>query len=239
MSSVTGFVLVCSGSEGMEWAESGPGNLARINAWLGERRFAPIVDLADKYAVGSKHPQLYLFAAGYNYFPEDEFITFFRVLRWNMPECCLLLLQPEEGETRVVRAHADAEHVEPTISATSPYGYGRFEMLLGAWNAADAIVDYKGDLNDDLDRAKTKFLQIERRDGITDTECSNAFLTAVGIAQSAEGFRRSECPQNSPRPSRRYELVLSLARRLEAEFPDADRMFILAACRRLDQHWGY
>ena len=110
MSVVTGFVLICAASEALEWAEAAPGNVARINAWLGARGFAPLVDVAERHAVGSKHPQLCLFVAGYNHFPEDDFVAFFQSLLWEEPERCVLALQPETGATRIVRADAMAQH---------------------------------------------------------------------------------------------------------------------------------
>ncbi|MGH7947335.1 MAG: hypothetical protein ACREF9_20370 [Opitutaceae bacterium] len=113
MSVVTGFVLICSVGEDLERAEAPPGNLARINEWLCHRGFSALVDLAEGHAVGNKHPQLFLYSAGYNDFPEDEFIAFFHTLMWETPERCVLVLQPEEGETRVVRPEPAAQHVEP------------------------------------------------------------------------------------------------------------------------------
>jgi hypothetical protein len=113
VSIVTGFVLICASSEALEWSETPPGNIARINAWLGDRNFAAIIDLAEPHAVGSKHPQLYLYAAGYNHFLEDEFIAFFHSLLWAEPERCVLVLQPEDGAARVIRPDAKAQHKEP------------------------------------------------------------------------------------------------------------------------------
>jgi hypothetical protein len=113
MSVVTGFVLICSSTEITEWAEAPPGNIARINSWLEGHGFASIVDLAEKHAVGSKHPQLNLYAAGYNHFPEDAFIEFFHTLLWDAPNRCVLSLQPEDGDTRIIRPAVTAQHEEP------------------------------------------------------------------------------------------------------------------------------
>jgi hypothetical protein len=49
-------------------------NITKINEWLGERHFGPLVSVEDHYG-GSKHPQVAVFGAGYNHFmPRDEFI---------------------------------------------------------------------------------------------------------------------------------------------------------------------
>ena len=103
MSSVTGLVLICSAGEPLEWHEHPPGNIARINQWLRSHDFQEVADIADEHATGNKHPQLLLYAAGYNYFPEDEFIDFFHTLRWDAPDRVILTVQPEAGPTRVVR----------------------------------------------------------------------------------------------------------------------------------------
>ena len=103
MSVVTGLVLVCSVGELLNWAESPPGNIPSVNQWLSDRSFDDLRELADTAATGNKHPQLLLYAAGYNYFPEDEFIKFFHTLQWESPERAVLVLQPEDGATRVIR----------------------------------------------------------------------------------------------------------------------------------------
>jgi hypothetical protein len=103
MSVATGLVLICSVSELMNWAEDPPGNIPSVNQWLSDRRLDGLKELADGGATGNKHPQLLLYAAGYNYFPEDEFIKFFHTLQWESPERAVLVLQPEDGATRVIR----------------------------------------------------------------------------------------------------------------------------------------
>ncbi|HLJ64633.1 MAG TPA: hypothetical protein VKT70_11040 [Stellaceae bacterium] len=103
MSAVTGFVLIYTLAEDVMSAEHPPGSVARINQWLAERNFEAPAELADRYASGNKHPQLYLHAAGYNHFPEDAFIDFFATLPWQCPENVILILQPEAGATRIVR----------------------------------------------------------------------------------------------------------------------------------------
>jgi hypothetical protein len=103
VSVVTGFVLTCALAEDIHRAEHPPGSIALIGEWLAARRLAAPAEVADRHASGDKHPQLYLYAAGYNHFPEDEFIAFFQTLAWQCPENVVLVLQPEQGPTRVVR----------------------------------------------------------------------------------------------------------------------------------------
>jgi hypothetical protein len=232
MSCVTGFVLVYSHGEGN-------GNLLRINAWLSERRFSGLVELAEKHAVGGKYPELNLFAAGYNYFLEDEFISFFRTLRWQSPERCVLSLSPEEGATRVVRPDVDTHDEDLDPLSLSSDVIVRFELHLEAWNAAIALVDHKAQLRKDLRVAEAEFLQSQTGYAVPEAQRKRAFLDAVAIAQCTERFRRSECPQNSPKLARRYELLLALARHLEAEFPDADPLLVQHACRGMDMYWDH
>ena len=103
MSVVTGFVLICALAEDLQANEHPPGSVAKIKRWLAERSFQEPAELAERHATGDKHPQLYLHAAGYNHFPEDEFVAFFRDLDWQCPENVVLILQPETGATRVLR----------------------------------------------------------------------------------------------------------------------------------------
>jgi len=116
MSVVTGFVLICALAEDIMTAEHPPGSVARINQWLAERYFQAPAELAERHAGGNKHPQLYLHAAGYNHFPADEFIDFFRALPWQCPENVVLVLQPETGATRVIRP----AYVDPGPSHLGP-----------------------------------------------------------------------------------------------------------------------
>ena len=113
----------------------------------------------------------------------------------------------------------------------------RAGMIQGAWNAAGAILDDKGDLSEAPEAAQAKFLRRKCCDGLAEDVCKRAFLNALEIAQAAERFRRSSCPQNGPKPSRRYELLLSLARQLEVAFPQAGLLHIMIACRGLEHRW--
>jgi hypothetical protein len=103
MSVVTSIVLMCALSEDVMAHEEPPGSIALINQWLAARKRQPLAEVADQHASGDKHPEIYLYCAGYNHFPEDEFVAFFRTLAWNAPGRVVLCLRPEEGVTRVIR----------------------------------------------------------------------------------------------------------------------------------------
>lgn len=74
----------------------------QINGWLAKRSFLPLASV-EKYYGGSKHPQVLVFGAGFNYFPEAEFEKFFLSLKWKEPETVVLLINPEDGPTKVIR----------------------------------------------------------------------------------------------------------------------------------------
>lgn len=77
--------------------------VAEVQAWLAERGRGQLVDVADE-AGGFKHPQFHALAAGVNYFLEDnEFAAFVVSRDWRAPWSVVLILQPEEGETKVYR----------------------------------------------------------------------------------------------------------------------------------------
>ena len=101
MSVVTGLVLTCSVAEG-QGDDQGPTQLPVIRTWLRERKFAPLADVTH-HASGMKHPQCYIYAAGYNYFDEDAFARLITNLAWEYPENVVLIMQPEDGATRVWR----------------------------------------------------------------------------------------------------------------------------------------
>jgi len=106
MSVVTGLILVCSIMDGAEPSgdrDLPSENVKKLNAWLAARHFAPLKDVADE-AGGSKHPQCRTFHCGYNAFlEEDEFAAEVLALKWAYPENVVLIMQPEEGPTRIFR----------------------------------------------------------------------------------------------------------------------------------------
>lgn len=97
MSYVTGVVLVCA-------LEDEP--IARLNQWLENQERAVLVDQSC-ISGGDKHPQCAIYTAGYNYFPEDEFAAVFLGAGWEYPANAVLIMQPEQGATRIFRPAGD------------------------------------------------------------------------------------------------------------------------------------
>ena len=95
MSHVSGVTLQISCAEdGNNDAHATVCLVDQINAWLKERDFMPLVSVEDRYG-GSKHPQVYIYGAGFNGFDEDDFAAYVLSLPWNVPESLVLLIQPE------------------------------------------------------------------------------------------------------------------------------------------------
>jgi hypothetical protein len=112
MSVVTGLTLIMARSEALQWAERPPANIDLINDWLSAHGFMRLVDVSEDRLIGGKHPQCLVYPAGFNHFPEDAFAACVRSLDWESPENVVLILQPEEGPTRVIRpplCHADSD----------------------------------------------------------------------------------------------------------------------------------
>ncbi|MBR2117248.1 MAG: hypothetical protein IJ935_00975 [Afipia sp.] len=99
MSGVTGLVLVCSLMDG-DPAESS--NVHELNSWLKHRGFGELVDVAQ-HSGGTKHPEMCMFCCGYNDFPENHFAEIAMSMNWMDPESVVLIMQPDEGSTRVIR----------------------------------------------------------------------------------------------------------------------------------------
>lgn len=102
MSVVSGVVLCTSCGED-EAGEDGEVVLfEKINKWLAEKGPFKLCRVESNFG-GGKHPQMFVAGGGFNYFPEDEFAAFVLGLPWHNPESVVLVMQPEEGETRVFR----------------------------------------------------------------------------------------------------------------------------------------
>ena len=105
MSMVSGITLQISCAE--DYIEQKEGKdvipiIEQINKWLFARHFQPLASVEDHYS-GSKMPQVLVYGAGYNYFPEDEFAEYIQKLIWRLPENVVLLINPEDGATKVIR----------------------------------------------------------------------------------------------------------------------------------------
>jgi hypothetical protein len=96
MSVVTGIMLLLGAGD---W-DGEP--LAEVQAWLAGKGFR-LRDTSEG-AGGNKHPQFEAWAAGINYFLRvDEFAAFTMSRPWSAPENVVLVIQPEDGASRVFR----------------------------------------------------------------------------------------------------------------------------------------
>jgi hypothetical protein len=87
-------------------------NFQKLNGWLTSHHFGPLVQVEDQVG-GSRYPQCIMACGGYNHFLEDEFVAEFRDLMWNYPENAVLVIQPEDGPTRVWRGDVPIESASP------------------------------------------------------------------------------------------------------------------------------
>ncbi len=78
--------------------------LVEFNTWLrANGDWRPLFRVEDNYG-GTKHPQITVCGAGYNYFHVvEEFIDFFTNYPWDYPENAVLIINPEEGGLSVIR----------------------------------------------------------------------------------------------------------------------------------------
>lgn len=103
MSVVSGVTLICSLIESD--FDDGHDIVETLNRFIHEDGCAShtvFVELSEKYG-GHKHPQHYAFCAGINFLQEDEFAKKVMALEWQCPENVILIIQPEDGDTRVFR----------------------------------------------------------------------------------------------------------------------------------------
>ena len=111
MSLVTGVTLICNIADG-EGPEDPGGTpeagetMMPILEWLRARGFADLRNVAE-FAGGSRHPQLCIWAGGYNYFPGKEFAAFV------MAQRCEPAIDPEAGVARFTLELAKAFSVRP------------------------------------------------------------------------------------------------------------------------------
>jgi len=95
MSVVSGVTLLCSCVEDDQ--------MPALNAWLDSQQIIARFREVSESGGGNKAPQQDIYQAGYNYFREDEFAAFVGALPWQSPENVVLVIQPEDGKTRVWR----------------------------------------------------------------------------------------------------------------------------------------
>jgi hypothetical protein len=98
MSVVLGVTLICSSID-EALASEFDASLKRIHSHWDIGR-----DLAGDGG-GDKHPQnaVHAFGLNYGHLKEEQIVTAFQALPWEAPENAVLVLQPEDGISRIVR----------------------------------------------------------------------------------------------------------------------------------------
>lgn len=105
MSVVSGIMIMADLGEDSEIVVGPPFLFERLNDWIERAGHGRPLRLIDNLAGGNKHPQFYAAAAGINRFAwhEDAFAAFALSLAWEFPENLVIVIQPENGPTRVYR----------------------------------------------------------------------------------------------------------------------------------------
>jgi hypothetical protein len=103
MSVVTGIMLILGAGD---W---GAEPLREVQEWIAENYHDQQLKDVSDHAGGGKHPQFEAWAAGINYFDEDAFIEYAMSREWLHPEAMVLIVQPEDGTSRVFRPSALAK----------------------------------------------------------------------------------------------------------------------------------
>lgn len=120
MSVVSGITLQISCAEDYVEQNEGPDDVPlvnQINEWLSARQdFWHLTSVEEHFCCG-KHPQVLVYGGGFNYFPEEEFAAFVMSLPWRYPENVVLLVNPEDGPTRVIRPTDEPKTIEGTLVA--------------------------------------------------------------------------------------------------------------------------
>lgn len=107
MSSVSGVLLQV---DCIDDREDNVETWRRVDDWLlrhDSGPFGPLLDVTDGL-IGQKHPQTYVCGSGYNYFPEEDFAAFVVALPWARPGNVVLVINPEDGPTKVFRPQTAA-----------------------------------------------------------------------------------------------------------------------------------
>ena len=106
-----------------------------------------------------------------------------------------------------------------------------------AWDAALSMISTKGDLIEEFDVALNKFTKRKTCSKASKEYCAAKLKDAINVAQHSIKFMRTRTGTLPPKPVRRYELLLDLAKELEAKFPEANRSLHMAGCRYVELHW--
>lgn len=103
MSWVSGITLQFTVAEDRPTDKSPYDLVLKINEWMDNKNRRETFRCVTEYYGGGKHPQVEVFGMGCNYFLENEFAEFVIGLPWKYPEAVVLLINPEDGVTRVFR----------------------------------------------------------------------------------------------------------------------------------------
>lgn len=105
MSKVTSVTLICSvvDRHSIDDETVRSNVLKAIDAWLIERRFPLLADTEVSAHGSGKVMECAVMCKAYNYFDADEFGKFIASLDWICPENVVLIMQPEETATIIVR----------------------------------------------------------------------------------------------------------------------------------------
>jgi len=106
-----------------------------------------------------------------------------------------------------------------------------------AWHAALSLINTNGDLIEEFDVALKKFKKRKSCSKASKEYCAAKLKDAINVASHSIKFMRSRIGTLPPKPVRRYELLLDLAKELEAKFPDANRSLHMTGCRYVELHW--
>jgi hypothetical protein len=106
MSFCISVVLCMSSAE-----QSDDGNYAlgeRVNEWLEQHDVAAMLDVSHSFG-GYQSPDMIVMGGGFGYFPDEEFADFVLALPWENPGRVVLIIQPDQGETRVFRPTSNSQ----------------------------------------------------------------------------------------------------------------------------------
>jgi hypothetical protein len=103
MSVVSGVILTYSVAEVQTRGDGFPKR--HLGAWLDQANFPPLI--AVDGATASWHPGCEILIGGYNHFDEAGFASFVQSLPWSFPENVVLIIEPDEGPTQVIRPKAE------------------------------------------------------------------------------------------------------------------------------------
>ena len=106
-----------------------------------------------------------------------------------------------------------------------------------AWDAALSLIDTNGDLIEEFDVALKKFTKRKSCSKASTEHCAAKLTDAINVASHSIKFMRTRTGTLPPKPVRRYELLLDLAKELVAKFPEANRSLHMAGCRYVELHW--